>query len=132
MLLQLDNQELTYRIIGILIKIHNLLGPSLQEKHYQRAVEQELINQQINYEKEKEVKIMYNSKIIGKYYLDFVIEDKVVLELKTIYFLDRKSQNQVLGYLNSLQLKIALLANFRKSKLEFKRIILPDKYLKSV
>ena len=130
MLLKLDNQDLTYRIIGILIKIHNQLGPSLQEKHYQRAVELELNNQNISYEKEKEVKIMYNNKIIGKYYLDFVIDNKVVLELKAIYFLNKNSYNQVLGYLNSMKLKIALLVNFRKTKLEFKRIILPDKYLK--
>lgn len=107
-------EELTYRIIGILYKVHNKLGPALQEKHYQRAIEVELVDERIPFKKE-----------FGKYYLDFVIDDKIILEIKNTAFFKRSFLSQVLSYLNAVKLKLAILANFNQQKLYCKRIINP-------
>ena len=123
--------DLTYTIIGILYKVHNKLGPTYKEKHYQRAVEQELREARLAFEKEKPVKIGYDNKNLGKYFIDFFIEDKVVLETKAINRLHPKYFDQVLAYMNTLQARIGLIANFKKDKLQIKRLILPDKYIKS-
>lgn len=79
----IDN-DLTYSIIGILYKVHNKLGPYHKERTYQNAIETELQNLHIPYQREQFVKIIYNGKSIGKYFLDFVIAGKVLLETKTL------------------------------------------------
>lgn len=124
-------EELTYQIIGVLYKVHSKLGPTYQEKHYQRAVEKELREANIIFEKEKPVSIGYDNKTFGKYFIDFFIDNKVILETKTINRLHPKYFDQVLSYMNTLQAKIGLIANFKKDKLQLKRLLLPDKYLKS-
>lgn len=134
--MQTDNKEkllyseLTYKIIGILYKVHNKLGPTYKEKHYQRAVEEELREAGIPFEKEKPVTIGYDNKKVGKYFLDFFINGRVVLEIKAINRLHPKYFDQVLSYMNTLQARIGLIANFKKDRLELKRLILPDRYLK--
>lgn len=122
--------ELSYKIVGILFKVHNKLGPTYQEKYYQRAVEEELKEAKIPYIKELSVEIGYDDKKFGRYFLDFLIDQKLVLEIKTVHYLHPKFIDQVLAYLNVLQLRLAIIANFKKERLEYKRIVLPDKYLK--
>lgn len=117
--------ELSYKLMGILFKVHNKLGSNYQEKYYQRAIERELKAQGIKYEKEKMIKINYESKDIGKYFIDFVIENKIALEVKTDQFFRRKYLQQVLAYLDAANLKLAILVNFRGNRLFFKRIVNP-------
>lgn len=117
--------ELSYKIMGILFKIHNKLGSNHPEKHYQKAIEMELKNEGINYKREKLVKVVYNQENIGKYFIDFVVDNKIVLEVKTIGFFRKKYLQQVLAYLSATNLKLAIIVNFRKNKLFYKRIINP-------
>ena len=117
--------ELSYRLIGLLFKIHNKLGPNYQEKYYQRAIESELKKQKISFEREKFVKLEYESESIGKYFIDFVVDGKIALEIKTDEFFRRKYLQQVLAYLAATNLKLAILVNFRSNRLYFKRIINP-------
>ena len=117
--------ELSYTVMGLLFKIHNKLGSFYQEKCYQKAIEMELKRADINFEKEKIVDIVYNQNTIGKYFLDFVIENKIVLEVKTDEFFRKKYLEQVLTYLNSTNLKLAIIVNFKKPKLFYKRIVNP-------
>lgn len=128
---KLLHSSLTYKIIGILYKVHNKLGPTYQEKHYQRAVEKELREAKISFEKEKPVSIGYDNKRVGKYLLDFFIDNKIVLEIKAINRLHPKYFDQVLSYMNSLQVRVGLIANFKKDKLQIRRLLLPEKYIKS-
>ena len=123
--------ELSYKVTGLLFKVHNKLGPTYQEKYYQRAIEEELKDANISYTRELPVEIGYDDKKFGRYSLDFLIDKKLVLEIKTVRYLHPKFIDQVLAYLNTLQLRLAIIANFKKDKLECKRIILPDKYLKN-
>lgn len=125
---QIDNlvyPELSYQLTGILFKIHNKLGPNFQEKYYQRAIEVELKKQSVSYQREKMVKLKYESEDIGKYFLDFIVDNKIVLEIKTDEFFRRRYLQQVLDYLSATNLKLAIIVNFRKDKLFYKRIINP-------
>lgn len=126
------HKELTFKIIGALFTVHNQLGNSYQEKYYQRAIEIELTKLRLKFDKEFNVPVLFNGKKIGHHALDFFIEQAIVLEIKTIPRLGRKEMNQTLGYMNYLQKRVGILANFRTQKLEYQRLLLPSKYLKTV
>lgn len=118
--------ELSYKIVGTLFKVHNELGNKYQEKYYQRAIEVELKNQNIKYSKEIPVDLEYAKEKIGKYFLDFLIDDKIILEIKAIPRLRPRDFKQVLAYLKSMNLKLGVIANFRPEKLTFHRILNAD------
>lgn len=115
--------KLSYKIMGALFKVHNELGPLMLEKYYQRAVAKELSKNSIKFTKEVPIALNYQGENIGRYFLDFVVEDKVILELKANKFTDPKFFKQVLAYLNTTHLPLAILANFRRKRLEYKRIV---------
>ncbi|MEK7573201.1 MAG: GxxExxY protein [Patescibacteria group bacterium] len=116
-------KELSYKIMGILFSVHNELGNRYQEKYYQRAIEEGLKQEKLNFKKELSVDLLYNGKKIGKYFLDFLIEDKVILEIKTVDRLKPKDFKQVLGYLTANNMELGILVNFRTDRLSFKRIL---------
>lgn len=118
--------ELSYKIIGACFRVHSELGCRYQEKYYQRALEQELLKQNIQFEKEVKADLLYDDKVIGKYFLDFLIEESVVLELKVAKFFHKDDIKQVLGYLKSKNLELGILVNFGKDKLDYKRILNSD------
>lgn len=118
--------ELSYKIVGIAFKIYNSLGYGHKEKYYQRAFANELKNQELPFVREKTIKLVYENSCIGKYILDFVIDDKIVVELKIF---DEKSNvhlKQVLQYLKAAEKKLAILINFTKQGVIYKRVINPN------
>lgn len=117
--------ELSYKIMGVLFKVHNELGPSLLEKYYQRAIEKELMFNKISFKKEFPVEIIYAEQSIGKYFLDFIVEDLVIIETKAQQNYSPKFFQQALSYLKQTDLPLAILVNFRGDKLRYKRIINP-------
>jgi GxxExxY protein len=128
--LDFPHKDLTHKIIGACLKIHNQLGSSYQEKHYQRVLEIEIRdNLKLPYEREKEIILNFEGKTFGKYFVDFVIDGKVPVEIKRVARLHPKWMTQILRYLNTLQMKIGLIINFGGDKLEVKRVVLPQKYL---
>lgn len=116
-------KELSYKIMGILFSVHNQLGNRYQEKYYQRAIEEALRENNLKFEKEIEVDLKFNNKKIGKYFLDFLIENKIVLEIKTVPRLMPKDFTQILAYLTAKNLELGILANFRPDKLVYERIL---------
>lgn len=116
-------KELSYRIVGILFEVHTKLGGKYQEKIYQAAVEKLLIRENISYKKELPVDLIFEGSKIGKYYLDFLIEEKVVLELKAVYRFHPEHFRQVQSYLKTNNLKLGILANFKGPKLIYFRIL---------
>jgi len=118
-------KELSYQLMGILFRIQRKLGSTYQEKYYQRAIETELKNEGIPYKKEMLVRLNYADSEIGKYFLDFVIDEKIALEVKTVPFLKGEYLNQVLAYLDAANLKLGIVANFRTKRLTFKRLVNP-------
>lgn len=109
--------------MGILFSVQNELGNRYQEKYYQRAIEQGLKDSNLQFQKEIEVDLMFNGKRIGKYFLDFLIENAIILEVKTVPYLRPKDFKQVLAYLVSRNIELGILANFRTDTLTYKRIL---------
>lgn len=117
--------ELSYQVMGVLFKVHSKLGPKFQEKYYQRAIEIELKRQKIPFKREKLVRLEYEKERIGRYYIDFVIDDKIALEVKAVDYYKRDFTSQVLAYLNSANLRLGIIANFNGDKLKYKRLVNP-------
>ncbi len=116
------HKDLTYKIIGILMKVHNKLGCGFPEKIYQRAVEEEFKIEGMGYEREKEIEIYYDNKVIGKFVLDMVIEKKVILEIKATSKTESIFKAQLISYLKATPYHVGILANFGTSKLEYFRL----------
>jgi len=114
---------LSYKIVGILLEVHNKLGNGFQEKHYQRAVERFLQRDKLNYQKELKSNLFIENEMIGAFYLDFLVEGKIVLELKAVPRLTPKDFRQVRSYLKANDLELGLLVNFRPQKLVCHRIL---------
>lgn len=115
--------DLSYDLVGLAFRVYNKLGYGYQEKYYQRAYAEELKENKHNYSREVSFKINYGKKIIGRYYLDFLIDDKVVIELKVAEKVYQRHINQVLGYLKECNLRLGIIILFKKDGLEFRRVI---------
>lgn len=116
-------KDLSYKIMGILFSVHSQLGNKYQEKYYQRAIEQGLRDSNLKFQKEIPVDLKFNSKKIGKYLLDFFIENAIILEVKAVPSLRPKDFSQLLAYLVANNVELGILANFRTDSLTYKRIL---------
>lgn len=115
--------KLSYKIVGALFKVHTALGPGHQERYYQRACAIEFEKEGLKYSKELKIPFEYNGKSIGRYYLDFLIEDKIPLELKVTREFSKADIGQLLKYLRKTNKQLGMLVNFGSSSLEYNRII---------
>lgn len=115
--------ELSYKLMNILFSVHNELGNNYQEKHYQRAIAMRLEQAGISFQKEQKVGINFDGEKIGDLYFDFLIDDKIILEIKTNLGITHDNIKQVLRYLESANLSLGIIANFRASRLEYRRVI---------
>jgi len=115
--------ELSYILMGILFEVHNKLGTKYQEKHYQKAIEIKLKELNIPYKKEVKVNVEFGKEKLGEFFLDFVVDNKIVLEIKKIWKITQDDVKQVLRYLKATKLKLAILANFKHRRLEYRRIL---------
>jgi GxxExxY protein len=121
--------SLTEVIIQCIINVHKALGPGFLENVYQRALVIELRSTNLAVEVEKEVLIFYRGQEVGRHRLDLVVENSVILELKTVEDLSKAHYAQVRSYLKATGLSIALLVNFSKEKSDFRRVNASDKSL---
>ena len=114
----------TYKIIGALIEVHKNLGKGFSEVVYKDAIEYEFQKNDIPFEREKEFLVNYKDTTLKhKFYADFVIYDKIILEIKTVDCFNNAHYNQCLNYLKVSKCKLAILANFNSISLEYKRVI---------
>lgn len=118
-------KELSYKVMGVLFDVHNKLGGEYQEKYYQRAVAKAFKKERIKFEEQIKVDLEFDKEKIGKYYLDFLIENKIILEIKAAPRLKPIHFRQVRAYLKAKNLELGILANFRGPKLTHKRILYP-------
>ena len=117
------HQELTGRIIHCCMDVHNELGCGFLEKVYQEALEIVLKEEGINYEREKHLPIQFRGTTLQCYYIaDFVIDNKVIVELKAVSALDSLFEAQVINYLRATGLQVALLINFGQKELQIRRL----------
>ncbi len=117
-----EADPLTEAIIEGIIAVHRTLGPGFLESVYQRALVIELQNRGLTVTVEKDVPIAYQDRIVGRHRLDLVVNDSVIVELKTVDDLSRAHYAQVRSYLKASGIPVALLVNFSKEKADFRRI----------
>lgn len=115
----------SYKIVGICMEVHNNLGPGFSEIVYKDALELEFSKAGINYQREKEYEVLYKGIVLPhKFYADFVVYDKIVLEVKGKKELCDEDIAQCINYLKVSENSLALLLNFGEPKLNSRRIVL--------
>lgn len=118
-------EEETYKIIGICMEVHRNLGPGLLEIIYKDAIEFELKENNIFFEREKEFIIEYKGKILPhKFYADFVVNGDIILEIKAVKELSNEHTAQILNYIKLAHSEIGLLVNFQTKSLQHKRFVI--------
>ena len=118
--------DITYRIIGAAMKVHNGLGPGLKEAFYQRALSLEMAEAGLGFSTEYAVEVHLDDVQVGLLYLDHLVEGEVVVEEKALpHMLTDEEKAQVITYLAATGKKVGLLINFGRGSLEYKRILPP-------
>ncbi len=116
-------RELSDKVIGSAYRVYNNLGYGHPEKVYQKSLAVELDKQNIKYKRECYSKILYDGEVVGKYYLDFLIEEKMAVELKVRREIYKKDWMQLLNYLKATNLKVGITIVFSKNGLILKRVV---------
>ncbi len=117
------HKELSYAVVGAAMEVHRELGPGFLEAVYQTALAYELTQRSIPFEEQKSLPVYYKDQLIGEYKADFVVDGKIILELKAISALNSAHQIQALHYLAATRLPLAILVNFGAASLETKRVV---------
>ena len=117
-----EEEKLTQKVIECIIEVHKTLGPGFIEGIYKNAMILELISHGLKVEREKPISVKYKGKIVGKQKLDVVVENTVVLELKTVEALSKAHYAQLRSYLKASKIPIGLLVNFADSKADYRRV----------
>ena len=117
-------RDLSYRIVGLAMEAHNQLGYGFLEKVYENALMVLLREEGIKAEQQKQVPVYFHKELVGDYYADVLVEDKIILELKSVEKIVDAHKAQTLNYLKATALRLAILINFGKDKLEYERLVL--------
>lgn len=115
-------KDLSYKINGMCFEIQNRLGTKFQEKHYLRALCAILTKEQIPFKIEVPFNVKFENQILGTFRADLIVDDKILIELKVTDRLTTDHKQQVIRYLNALNLSLALLINFRIRPIQIWRI----------
>ena len=115
---EFPHASLTERIIAAAIEVHRELGPGYLESIYEQAHAKEFDSRKIKYERQKEIGIFYKEEQVGKHRLDFVVEGKVVFEIKSVERFDEVHRAQVISYCKASSIKVGLLINFNVAVLK--------------
>jgi GxxExxY protein len=123
-------QDITHKIIGCAMEVHKFLGNGFQEVIYQRALSHELHISGLGYQREIDQNIFYKelAEPIGTRRADFIVEEKVLVEIKALTKLEEVHWAQTLNYLKAYKFEVGLLINFGAKSLEFKRFVLTQKH----
>ena len=120
---KLLHRNVTEKIIGAAFEVHGELGYGFLERVYERALQVELIRRGSTAEIEKRVQVRYKEVVVGDYDSDLVVDGSVLVELKVNPQYDRRDEAQLLNVLKATGLKVGLLVNFGRTKVEYKRLV---------
>ena len=115
-------QDLSDKIIKCFYEVYNILGYGFLEKVYENSLYNELKNFGLNCERQKKIDVFYKDNLVGEYYVDIIVEDKIILELKAAEAICEEHEFQLINYLKATEIEVGLLLNFGK-KPEIKRKI---------
>jgi GxxExxY protein len=119
----MEINEITYEINGAVYEVSRVLGFGFLEKVYEKALLQELCERGLKAENQVPIQVSYKGTIVGEYFADIVVEDSVIIELKSAKALDRSHEAQVLNYLKATGYAVGLLVNFTHPKAIVKRFV---------
>jgi len=120
------HEQLTENIIGCAMKVSNTLGCGFLEKVYENALAHELKKAGLRVQTQFPIPVHYDGVLVGDYVADILVEGTVIVELKAIAALDKIHTAQCINYLKATSKEVALLMNFGKPRMDFKRIILTE------
>jgi len=115
--------ELTFAINGCAMDVLNKIGHGFHEKLYENAMAIAFEKRNINFSQQKQLSVAYEDREVGLFIPDFVVNDSVIVELKTIDKITQHETGQVMNYLKASGLNLAIILNFKYAKLEWKRVV---------
>lgn len=121
--MKLEYEEVTGKIIGAAYEVYRILGHGFLERVYQRAMQVELTQQGIPCEIEPKIQVQYKDVIVGDYSSDLLVNDLVIVELKVAKEYNPSDEAQLLNELKATGIKVGLLVNFGRTKVEFRRMV---------
>lgn len=117
-------KDLSYKIIELALEVHNELGCGFLEKVYENALMILFDRENIPARQQAPADVYFQDKVVGQYFADIMVDNKLILELKTVDVIANIHKAQVLNYLRATGLKLGLILNFGKPRLEYKRLVL--------
>lgn len=120
---KLLHRAITETIIGAAFEVHQELGYGFLERVYQRALQVELIRRGVAAEIERRIQVQYKGVVVGDYDADLIVADSVAVEIKVNPQYDKRDEAQLLNELKATGLKVGLLVNFGRNKVEYKRFV---------
>jgi GxxExxY protein len=120
---KLLHEETTGKIIGAAFEVHDQLGYGFLERVYQRALQVELLRRDAAAELEKRVQVFYKGTVVGDYDIDVLFDSSVAVEIKVAPQYDKRDEAQLLNELKVTGLKVGMLVNFGRTKVEYKRLV---------
>ncbi len=116
-------KDLAYKIIGIAMKVHNQLGHGFLEKVYENAMMVLFRKEGIRALQQAALTVRFLGEVVGDYYADILIDDKIIVELKSVDKITGVHRAQAINYLKATGLELAIILNFNKEKLEYERLV---------
>jgi GxxExxY protein len=120
---ELEHKDITQKVIGAAFEVYRLLGYGFLERVYQRALQVELERVGLKVESERKIKVTYKGVVVGDYEADLFVEEKVIVELKVAKNYVSEDEPQLLNELKATGIKVGLLINFGRTKVEFQRLV---------
>jgi len=117
-------KDLSYKIIELALEVHNELGCGFLEKVYENALMILLNRENISARQQAPADVYFKGKVVGQYFADILVDNKLILELKTVDVIANIHKAQVLNYLRATGLKLGLILNFGKPRFEYQRLVL--------
>ena len=118
------HKDLSYKIIELALEVHNELGCGFLEKVYENALMILFEREGIPAKQQAPADVYFQSKVVGQYFADILVDDKMILELKVVEVISNIHKAQVLNYLRATGMKLGLILNFAKPRFEYKRLVL--------
>ncbi len=116
-------KELSYEIVGVAFDVFSELGYGFKERYYEEAMAKEFCSRGIRFERQIPYNVKYKDEKIGRFVFDFLVEDKIIVELKRGNYFSRNNITQVVQYLKVTELKLGILINMTQKGVQFKRIV---------
>ena len=117
-------KDISYKLVGCFYKVYNVLGHGHKEDIYDKALKVEFDDTKVKYISQKRLKIIYNNKEIGFYKPDFIIEDKIIVEIKSVLLMPKVFEKQLYYYLKGSGYRLGYLVNFGSDKIDIRRRII--------